>query len=69
MGNQSNQISRIYPMSMFSTEASKILNLHEGLTDNDLHVILIHLARDKLRVVYDSEVSWCKLVLVEECAV
>ena len=57
MGSQSNQINRIYPMSMFSTEVCKILNLH-ALTDNDLHLILKYLARDKSGIIYDTEVSW-----------
>lgn len=57
MGNGSNQIDRIYPMSMFRTEAGKILKSHNGLTESDLSLILIYLARDKSRVIYDTEVS------------
>ena len=59
MGSQSKQTNRIYPMSMFSSEASKILGLQDGLTENDLHLILKFLARDKSRIVYDTGVSWC----------
>lgn len=58
MGNGSNQIDRIYPLSMFSTEAAKILKSHDRLTESDLRLILIYLARDKARIVYDTEVSW-----------
>ena len=57
MGSQSNQINRIYPMSVFSSEAGKTLGLQDGLTENDLHLILKFLARDKSRIVYDTGVS------------
>ena len=58
MGNQNNQINRIYPMSIFNTEAGKILGLPDGLTENDLHLILTYLTRETSRIVYDPEVSW-----------
>lgn len=57
MGSSSNQIDRIYPMSMFSTEAGKVLKSQNGLTESDLHLILKYLARDKSRIIYDAEVS------------
>lgn len=55
MGSSSNQIDRIYPMSMFSTEAGKVLKSQNGLTESDLHLILTYLARDKSRIIYDAE--------------
>lgn len=55
MGSSSNQIDRIYPMSMFSTEAGKVLKSQNGLTESDLHLILKYLARDKSRIIYDAE--------------
>ena len=57
MGSRSNEIDRIYPMSIFSREAGKILKSHNGLIESDLHLILTYLARDKSRIIYDSEVS------------
>lgn len=58
MGGRSNLINRIYPMSMFRSEAGNTLNIHDGLTENDLHLLLTYLARDKSRIVYDPEVSY-----------
>lgn len=55
--DRSNQIDRIYPMSMFTTEAGKILKSQNGLTESDLHLILTYLARDKSRIIYDAKVS------------
>lgn len=55
MGSRSNQINRIYPMLLFKVEAGKILELHNELSDGDLHLILTYLARDKSAIVYDAE--------------
>lgn len=52
-----NHIDRIYPMSKFRTEAATILKSHNGLTESDLHLLLIYLARDKPKIIYDAEVS------------
>ena len=57
MGSQSNHIDRIHSMSSFSIEVGKILKLNNGLTERDLHILLTYLARDKSRIVYDTEVS------------
>lgn len=65
MGSSSNQIDRIYSMSMFSAEAGKILRLHDGLTENDLHLILTYLARDESRIVYDTEVRYSHSMSVQ----
>ena len=62
MGNKSRQIDRIHSMSSFSTDVGKILKLYDGLTESDLHILLTYLARDKSRIVYDTEVS--KLVTI-----
>ena len=58
MGSQTNQINRIYPMLLFQVEAGKILKLHNGLSNGDLHLILTYLSRDKSAIVYDAEVSY-----------
>ncbi len=57
MGNRSNPVDRIYPMSMFRIEAGNVLKSPNGLTKNDLHIILTYLARDKSSIVHDAEVS------------
>lgn len=57
MAGQSNQIDQIYPISMFSAEAAKIMNTHEQLTESDLQIVLRYLARDKSAIIYDSQVG------------
>lgn len=57
LGGKTNHIDRIYPMYFFRMEIAKILDICEGLTDSDLHIILTHLRRDKSVIVYDSQVS------------
>ncbi|CAF9939735.1 MAG: Charged multivesicular body protein 7 [Alectoria fallacina] len=62
MGSHRNQIDRTYPMSMFSTEAGRILKSQNGLTKSDLHLILTYLARDKSNIIYDAETVKFKAV-------
>ena len=57
MGNHSNQTDRIYPISIFSSEAARILNTQGKLTESDLQVILVYLARDKSAIIYDNQVG------------
>ena len=57
LGNESNQINRIYPISAFSSEAARIMNMQGKLTESDLQVILVYLARDKSAIIYDNEVG------------
>lgn len=42
---------------MFSTEAAKIMNTHEQLTESDLQIVLRYLARDKSAIIHDSQVD------------
>lgn len=65
MGSHRNQIDRTYPMSMFSTEAGRILKSQNGLTKSDLHLILTYLARDKSNIIYDAEVSYSHSNIVQ----
>ena len=65
MGIHSNQVDCIYPMPMFRAEASKILKIHNGLTESDLNIILTYLARDQSKIVYDAEVCWSHLTSVQ----
>ncbi|MCJ1454331.1 hypothetical protein MMC28_004684 [Mycoblastus sanguinarius] len=55
MANSSNPVDRIYPISLFSIEAARAINLKNELTDSDLEVILTYLARDKSAILYDSQ--------------
>ena len=57
MANSSNPVDRIYPISLFSIEAARAINLKNELTDSDLEVILTYLARDKSAILYDSQAS------------
>ncbi len=57
IGGERNQINRIFPMSFFRTEVTRITNSCNRLTDSDLKIILTHLDRDKSAIVYDDQVS------------
>lgn len=65
LGSQTNQINRIHPMTIFSTEAGKILKSPNGMTESDLHLLLIYLARDKSKIIYDAKVSKSNLQSVQ----
>ena len=69
MAGQSNQVDRIYPISIFSAEAAKILNTpnaHEQLTETDLQTILTYLARDKSAIIYDDQVGHLRHLQIVE---
>ncbi|MCJ1423124.1 hypothetical protein MMC29_001005 [Sticta canariensis] len=51
------QVDRVYTMSMFRKEVTRILNLKAEVTDTDLSIILKFLARDKGAIFYDREAS------------
>ena len=57
--NVGNQVDRIYSMSLFKEEVTQAIDLREGLTDDDLTILLRYLDRDKSAVIYDEKVSPC----------
>ena len=57
LGSRTNLVDRIFSRDMFSKEASRAMELQNGLSESDLKVLLKHLARDKGAISYDDQVS------------
>ena len=57
MSYKGNQVDRIYSLDSFRKEVAQAISNKDGLTDDDLNVLLRYLARDKKEIVYDHEVS------------
>lgn len=47
-------------MSMFKQRAAAVLSLSRGLTESDLDILLVYLARYKGAITYDAEVRLWK---------
>ena len=48
------RIDRVLPMNVFAAEVARILEQPSGLTDDDLKILLVYLARDKSYLAYNS---------------
>jgi hypothetical protein len=57
MSFKSNLVDRIHPLEAFRKEAAHAINITDGLTDDDLNIIIIYLARDRRQIVVDREAS------------
>lgn len=57
MSYKGNQVDRIHSLDSFRKEVAQAINNKDGLTDDDLNVLLRYLARDRRAIVYDHEVS------------
>ena len=57
MGRDSNEIDRIYPMSLFIAKVAKIISSNDKISETDLQAILIYLSREKAVIDYNDKVS------------
>ena len=56
VAGQKNRVDRIYSKSMFKRDFQAVFGNRQSLTDTDMEVLLIFLARDKREIAYDGEV-------------
>lgn len=69
VSRQTSQAERTYSIERFREVATKALELSSTMTEHDLSVLLVYLAREKEAICYDQQVSlprilgdWCLTV-------
>ncbi len=56
LASETNEVSRIYPMSTFREMAGRVVGLSGQISENDLVVLLTSLSRDKGAILHDHQV-------------
>ena len=51
------RVDQIWAMTAFRAKVSELLDLRDGISDQDLQVLLIYLSRDRKLLAYGDEVG------------
>ena len=57
MNGYTSRVERLLPLNAFVEQIQKVSNWSHGITNDDLRVLLVYLARDMGMIAYNEQVS------------